>query len=161
MSMPCGIRWNPLRQWFKYRGRLLFILYVHIRIGIHTDICTVGNFGSLDRLDYTTIGNGVNLASRLEASAEANQILISEATHLLVMDQIKCTKLNKVSVKNIRDPIQTYSVDGIKNEAPKPAPFEMSTKELLVKISPSDETNIAEQKEILQQAIAYLNRLEE
>ena len=51
-----------------------------IRIGIHTDTCTVGNFGSNDRLDYTTIGNGVNLASRLESSAEPNQILISEDT---------------------------------------------------------------------------------
>ena len=70
----------------------------------------MGNFGSSDRLDYTTIGNGVNLASRLESSAEANQILISEDTYLLLSDEIKCNKLEKIDVKNITHPIQTYEV---------------------------------------------------
>jgi len=42
-----------------------------VRIGISTGFCTVGNFGSEDRMDYTIIGNEVNLAARLEASAES------------------------------------------------------------------------------------------
>ena len=60
-----------------------------VRMGIHTDVCTVGNFGSSDRLDYTVLGNGVNLASRLESMAEANQILISENTHNLINENIE------------------------------------------------------------------------
>ncbi|SVC76293.1 uncharacterized protein METZ01_LOCUS329147, partial [marine metagenome] len=55
-----------------------------IRMGIHSDMCTVGNFGSQDRLDYTILGNGVNLASRLENLAQPNEILISENTFNIV-----------------------------------------------------------------------------
>jgi adenylate cyclase len=43
------------------------------RIGIHADYCTVGNFGSADRMDYTMIGGAVNLASRLEHEAPARR----------------------------------------------------------------------------------------
>ena len=50
-----------------------------VRMGIHSDVCTVGNFGSKDRLDYTVLGNGVNLASRLESSANSKSINFAAA----------------------------------------------------------------------------------
>ena len=91
-----------------------------IRVGIHSDtVCTVGNFGSEDRLDYTTIGNGVNLASRLESNAGVNQILISEDTYLLIQEAIACEKKDQIMVKNIAHPIQTYEVRGFHNELAK------------------------------------------
>src|SRR5262249_57113044 len=58
------------------------------RIGINTGYCTVGNFGSEDRMDYTIIGGGVNLASRLEAAATPGEILISFETHANRRDPI-------------------------------------------------------------------------
>ena len=58
----------------------------NIRCGVNSGICTVGNFGSENRLDYTAIGNNVNLASRLETAAEVGEVLISEATLMLVQD---------------------------------------------------------------------------
>ncbi len=51
-----------------------------LRIGINTGYCTVGNFGSEDRMDYTIIGNEVNLASRLQSNTEPGSILVSHET---------------------------------------------------------------------------------
>jgi adenylate cyclase len=80
------------------------------RIGINTGFCTVGNFGSEDRLDYTIIGSGVNLASRLESAASPGEILISYETYALVKDQIHCGGFGEITVKGISHPIQTYQV---------------------------------------------------
>ena len=81
-----------------------------VRMGIHTDVCTVGNFGSKDRLDYTVLGNGVNLASRLESSASSNEILISENTHNLVKNEIKCNYYDTIQVKGKSHPIKAFQV---------------------------------------------------
>jgi len=80
------------------------------RIGINTGYCTVGNFGSEDRMDYTIIGGGVNLASRLEAAATPGEILISFETYANVRDRIQCEERGHISVKGIAYPVATYQV---------------------------------------------------
>ncbi|MEM7169809.1 MAG: adenylate/guanylate cyclase domain-containing protein [Pseudomonadota bacterium] len=80
------------------------------RMGIHTDYCTVGNFGSEDRLDYTIIGGGVNTASRLETSASPGDILISYETYSQVKDQISCQESGTIKVKGLAYPVITYQV---------------------------------------------------
>jgi PAS domain S-box-containing protein len=81
---------------------------LHVRIGINTGYCTVGNFGSEDRLDYTIVGGQVNAAARLETTAEPDQILISYATYALVKDTILCRPTGEIQVKGISHPIKTY-----------------------------------------------------
>ena len=98
-----------LREAWRERG---LARSLNARMGIHSGVCTVGNFGSEDRLDYTVIGNGVNLAARLETNSESNKILISEDTYLLVKEEIKCIKKQEISVKGVSFPIQTYEVSG-------------------------------------------------
>ncbi len=80
------------------------------RIGIHTDYCTVGNFGSESRMDYTIIGRGVNTAARLEAAAEPGQILVSYATYAMIRDEIPCRSRGQVEVKGIPHPIDIYEI---------------------------------------------------
>ena len=83
---------------------------LRVRMGIHTGFCTVGNFGSENRMDYTIIGGGVNTASRLQTLATPGEILISYETYAHVRDQIHCEEHGDVEVKGIAYPLATYQV---------------------------------------------------
>ncbi len=80
------------------------------RTGINTGFCTVGNFGSEDRMDYTIIGGGVNLACRLEQMAPPGEIIISYETYAQVKDQVCCEERERINVKGISRPVATYQV---------------------------------------------------
>ena len=92
---------------------------LHIRMGINTGFCTVGNFGSEERLDYTIIGGQVNLASRLESIAGEDTILISFETYSLVKDHIHCEKRRVYQVKGIARPVRTFEAMYIIDEKTK------------------------------------------
>jgi len=84
-----------------------------LRIGVNTGFCTVGNFGSEDRMDYTIIGNEVNLAARLQAGADLGGILLAHETHALVKDEIAAEEREPITVKGFARPVRTYGVSGI------------------------------------------------
>ncbi len=96
-----------LRQQWRAQG---ITKPMEIRMGINTGYCTVGNFGADTRMDYTIIGREVNLASRLESSAEAGEILISHETYSLVKDVIMCRDKGQITVKGFTRPVQIYQV---------------------------------------------------
>ena len=85
---------------------------IHMRIGIHTGDCAVGNFGSAQRMDYTAIGSVVNIASRLEGQAAQDSVLISTDTFDEVGDLISCQARSTIKLKGIRRAVHAYTVVG-------------------------------------------------
>ena len=83
---------------------------VQMRIGINTGEVVSGNIGSKTRMDYTVIGDNVNLTARIEANARVGEVHVSESTYREVRDQVAATRLEPITVKNRVQPVQIYSV---------------------------------------------------
>ncbi|MBF0482304.1 MAG: adenylate/guanylate cyclase domain-containing protein [Desulfovibrionaceae bacterium] len=86
---------------------------LRMRIGVNTGYCNVGNFGSAQRMDYTIIGGEVNLAARLEASADPGGILMSYETYALVQDLVAAEEREPLRVKGIRREVRSFAVTGV------------------------------------------------
>ncbi len=85
---------------------------LHTRIGINTGEMTVGNMGTLQRMDYTIMGSSVNLASRLEGVNKqyGTWILTSEMTQASLGQDFLIRKLDRVRVVGINQPVRLYEV---------------------------------------------------
>jgi class 3 adenylate cyclase/HAMP domain-containing protein len=90
-----------------------------VRMGIHTGYCTVGNFGSDNRMEYTIIGSTVNLASRIESSAKPDEIFISEETQILIRDHFETKEEMKIMPKGFKREVTLYSVQNNQNSLNK------------------------------------------
>ncbi|MFZ3131537.1 MAG: adenylate/guanylate cyclase domain-containing protein, partial [Desulfosporosinus sp.] len=85
---------------------------VSFGIGLNSGPAVVGNIGSQDRLDYTAIGDTVNLAARLESNAKPGQILISKETYERIKDKFRVTPLDPIKVKGKEKLVEIYQVEG-------------------------------------------------
>ena len=83
---------------------------LHIRMGISTGYCHVGNYGASHRMAYTIVGRDANLAARLQSAAEVDEILISDETHQLIKNEFLCVPKVPIYLKGIQGPVKTWQV---------------------------------------------------
>lgn len=82
-----------------------------VGVGINSGIAVAGNMGSTNRLNYTVVGDAVNLASRLAGQAKAGEILISEATRQLAGESVRAQMLGGRALKGFSSEIEVYAVE--------------------------------------------------
>ena len=83
---------------------------LQVRTGISTGYCTVGNFGSVQRVDYTVLGSPVNLAARLEAACGPQEILVSPETKSLVEKNFEFEEKKPIKLKGFSESIKPYQL---------------------------------------------------
>ena len=114
---------------------------LEIRIGVHSGVCSVGNFGSDKRLDYTVIGRAVNVAARLEQAAPNNSLLVSNSPKSLLGDPVQVSDSIEVKAKGIDRPIIGYILT---NQVSKRSLVTVKEEGISLKFDPS----IVDKKEV-------------
>jgi adenylate cyclase len=111
-ALEMGKRLEHLQQEWKKQNKPI----VNVGIGIHTGEMIVGNMGSSKKMDYTAIGDNVNLASRLEGLTRRynTRIIVSETTFQLVKNKVEAHSFGEVKLRGRKVPVVVYEILGRK-----------------------------------------------
>lgn len=104
------------REVAAYASKLPATVRTYFRIGVHTGEAVVGNIGARELMNYTAVGDPVNVAKRLQENAESNQILISRATYTLIEPKVVVRSMETLVVKGRATPVEVFELVGVKGE---------------------------------------------
>ncbi len=115
---------------------------LNVRMGIATGFCTVGNFGSNQRLDYTALGSPVNLSARLQGLSPTNEILISDSTNSLINGKVNTAHFKDITPKGFARPVPIFKVSDFISESHKEKRQNFSHKGERVEVNIIDTSDI-------------------
>ncbi len=106
--------WEAKKLIEKYHQTAEAATHLKFGIGVNTGEAVAGNVGAQDQMEYTLIGDAVNLAKRLQESAKPSQILLGQRTYELVKDRVVIDELPPIQVKGRTAFEQVYELVGLK-----------------------------------------------
>ncbi len=115
-AVRCAVEMQQVLAEFNQARCLGNLPPIEVGIGINTGLCAYGAIGSSKTLQYTVIGDAVNVASRLCALAKGGEVIISEETYLRSQHRIDAEALPAAQVKGKQDKLSIFRVVGAKDE---------------------------------------------
>jgi adenylate cyclase len=97
----------------EFYQRFERVFRMRVNFGIHTGMAVVGNVGTMELMDFTAVGDTVNIAARLQGISAQGQILISQATYEYISDYILVNPIGSLTVKGRTGTVMTYEVLGL------------------------------------------------
>ncbi|MCB2217048.1 adenylate/guanylate cyclase domain-containing protein [Desulfofustis glycolicus] len=109
-AVEAALEMQAMMRNLRHRWQTRMGVKIDLGIGINTDQVVVGTIGSEEYCDYTVLGYGVNIASRIERGCPGGEICVSKKTMELLGGLYRCEAMGRFEYKNVRDKIEVFRV---------------------------------------------------
>lgn len=117
-AVACGIVIERIIRRLNAEREAVHLPPVEFRVGINSGPMLAGNMGSRDRMEYTVVGDAVNLASRLASAGEPGQVVVSGEVHYdpRLVGRVQSRKLGTIRLRGKKLPVATYQITDLADD---------------------------------------------